>query len=138
MTYNISPKNIGEHFEKYGDFTFHKRDYAGWIYLVECLGIYKIGQAACVEKRIKQMESGNPFPINLIHTMNSYYFRDIEKVLLEKLVSYRIRNEWFKLPMFVVYQLCQIKDHIHPAQIAELRFDNEYKQNYDPRIRLKY
>ena len=69
------------------------------LYILECQGIYKIGIADNVNKRIKGMTTGNPFPINIITTykLGDTISREKEKQLHARFKNKHHLNEWFNL-----------------------------------------
>lgn len=70
------------------------------VYLIKDidLGLYKIGATKhTIDKRIKQLQTGNPSPIELIHT---YYTNDhfkVERMLHNYYKDKKYNNEWFQL-----------------------------------------
>ena len=61
-------------------------------------GLYKIGQANDLLKRIRSLNSQSPIQINLIHAANVERVNEKEKEVHYYLASYRVRGEWFNLP----------------------------------------
>ena len=113
----MSPLEILE----FNDYRFSKGA-IGFVYLVECLGLYKIGVTRNIESRLKSMDTDNPFKKKLIHCFKSYYYIDIEKCLQDKLRIKNVKNEWFDLSIDDIQTLIKIKDFTHPSQIASLYF----------------
>lgn len=72
----------------------HRKQKEGDLYMVECLGYYKIGIAIDVKERISNMQTGNPFPIRLVKTWPGR--ADLEREVHEMLDQYHHRGEWFK------------------------------------------
>ena len=67
-------------------------------------GIYKIGVTKKVEKRIKELQTGNPLKIELINFYESEHSYKIEKFLHKKYSHTKLtegfeylEGEWFKL-----------------------------------------
>lgn len=73
----------------------------GYVYLLAEWGgelRYKIGVTKNdVEKRVKQLKTGNSNDIKIIHTYQSNHYRKIEGMLHRKFNSVREAGEWFSL-----------------------------------------
>lgn len=80
----------------------------GFVYLVEYSGIYKIGKAVDVQKRLVSFAL-LPGPITLVHTFKSTQPRRAEIALHRKYELKRIRGEWFRLSGEDVADICSIK-----------------------------
>lgn len=89
----------------------------GYIYLLECEGKYKIGFSKDVDRRIKEL-SNNPFKINLVAKSkfleNAY---ELEQIIHEKLIDYRINGEWYNLNQEVLEDIKKM--------IINMRGENE-------------
>ena len=70
-----------------------------YVYLlkVSSEGIYKIGVSKDVNKRIKQLQTGNPETIYLINKFHSEYAYKIESVLHRRFKSKHVQGECFYL-----------------------------------------
>lgn len=73
-----------------------------YIYVLECMGFYKIGYAYDVKSRINSMQAGSPFILNHIFSEKVWNPRDAESRLHKILSDYKVRGEWFKLPKELV------------------------------------
>ena len=65
------------------------------LYIIQSdnFGAIKIGRSKDPQKRLKELQTGNPNKLKLIAT-----FKDkgwLEKILHEKLAKYRLNGEWF-------------------------------------------
>lgn len=69
-----------------------KRKYKTYILKDTISGLYKIGRALDVNKRIKFLSVANP-NLEIYHIIN----KDIETALHRKYSPFRIKSEWFKL-----------------------------------------
>lgn len=58
--------------------------------------LFKIGYSTNPKKRLSTLQTGNP-NISLLHTIHSK--RDLECVIHKNLSEYKIKNEWFKIPI---------------------------------------
>lgn len=69
------------------------------IYLIKLSesGYYKIGYSNNINKRIKELSTGNAENIDLIDSYYSVYYKEIEKFLHNTLKSKNIKGEWFDL-----------------------------------------
>jgi predicted GIY-YIG superfamily endonuclease len=69
----------------------------GYIYIVECEGLYKIGITKNVKKRISGMTTGNPFEIQVIKARIVQACRENEKMMHNKFRCKNKSGEWFDL-----------------------------------------
>ena len=69
------------------------------VYLLRTNDKYKIGIAKDVNKRIKQLQTGNSEEIELIETFESEYANKIEKALHNKYAYVNKIGEWFTLSL---------------------------------------
>lgn len=68
----------------------------GWVYIAKCENTYKIGWTGQdPEKRIANMRTGNPLPIELIGTIRGTIV--LESMLHRQFASKRSAGEWFFL-----------------------------------------
>jgi len=70
------------------------------VYLLANLdkGHYKIGiTSGPVEKRVKQLSTGNSEPIDIIHVFETDFHSKVEKTLHRKFHDKRLEGEWFML-----------------------------------------
>lgn len=67
------------------------------VYLLRTNNQYKIGIAKDVNKRIKQLQTGNSQEIELIDSFESEYANKIEKALHNKYSYVKESGEWFTL-----------------------------------------
>lgn len=67
------------------------------VYLIFSLneGEYKIGISKYPEKRIKQLQTGNPSELKILYTFKSELSSQIESALHRS--YYAVRGEWFSL-----------------------------------------
>ena len=73
----------------------------GWVYLLAEMGDnlrYKIGITKNpVEKRVKQLRTGNSDEIMIIHRYHSFNYKKIERMLHTKFKNDRMHIEWFTM-----------------------------------------
>lgn len=69
----------------------------GYVYLLKCCDTYKIGVGKNVEKRIKQLQTGNADIIYEVNKFPSNYPYKIEKVLHKRYNINNVEGEWFYL-----------------------------------------
>lgn len=67
------------------------------IYLIKAGDYTKIGIASDIDKRVRQLQTGNPLPLEVIFTCNVDNAKDIESKLHIKYYKVRMVGEWFKL-----------------------------------------
>lgn len=91
-----------------------------WIYLmsnIENPNIYKIGmtKAKDIDKRKKQLQTGNPNILFVNHAFETKYPFKVETMLHNKFAFKKILNEWFELDKNDVENFidtCQQFEHI--------------------------
>jgi hypothetical protein len=70
---------------------------SGYVYLLKCQDYYKIGIATDVQKRISGMQTGSPYPISLVASVQVDNPLSLEKELHAMYSSRHHRGEWFAL-----------------------------------------
>lgn len=72
----------------------------GTVYLIFDGELYKIGVTrGDIDKRIKKLQTGNPYNIILIDSYQTNFPFHIEKMLHARFVNQRVNNEWFDLSL---------------------------------------
>ena len=66
------------------------------VYLVRSNGLYKIGRTNDFPKRLKQMQTGNPYVIEPIRIYKTEHSAELESFLHNRLQQYHFRGEWFQ------------------------------------------
>lgn len=74
-----------------------KFNWYGYLYLLKCGGFYKIGFSATPRKRLRQLRTGSPVPIVVVHELKTAFYKNIEKDLHYKFAAKRGQGEWFRL-----------------------------------------
>jgi hypothetical protein len=69
-----------------------------FIYIIGCNEFVKIGIAANVHKRLKELQTGNPYPLRLYGHWKAGEAVKEEAALHALLAPHQERGEWFKLP----------------------------------------
>ena len=64
------------------------------VYFIRQSGFVKIGVSADPEKRIRELQTGNPEPLELLHTEGGGYHREAE--LHQRFADLWVNGEWFK------------------------------------------
>ena len=73
-----------------------KRDTSGFIYLLECNEYHKIGVSkTSVEQRVKALETGNPYDINIVFYKKVKNCYRAERNLHLRYKDFYHKNEWF-------------------------------------------
>lgn len=72
-----------------------KKQKAGFIYVLKCKNIYKIGYTKDVKYRMLQLDN-RPFECQLLLKIYSDDAYHIERNLHQKLNQYRVNGEWYK------------------------------------------
>lgn len=83
----------------------------GYVYLIESEnGVYKIGKAKDVDKRVNTFGVKLPIKTTLLHSFWSSQYSAAEKKLHEMFKDKRTHGEWFYLSREDVNSICAIKD----------------------------
>lgn len=72
---------------------------AAFVYLIKCGKLYKIGKAVDVDKRLKELSTGSAYPLTVKHKVTSLAAGKLESWLHRKFKPWRVRGEWFELPI---------------------------------------
>jgi len=70
---------------------------AGYIYLLESGGLYKIGRTANFQRRMVTYKTESPLPVKVISSFHTSDTIEAEESLLEEFKEKRERGEWFAL-----------------------------------------
>jgi len=106
-----------------------EQDLSGFVYLIEAVGVqrYKIGYSKEVYKRASNIQTSTPFEISVLYRYFSVDAPQLEKLLHEYYDAYRIRGEWFELPLSEVSKFLNIASELD--QGIELNTDLELWAN---------
>lgn len=66
------------------------------VYIVSCGDLIKIGVTNDIDKRVKTLQTGNPFPIVVEFVEQKRQAYKIESYLHRMFEQYRVQGEWFK------------------------------------------
>lgn len=69
----------------------------GYIYIVRCKKYHKIGIATDMHSRVKGLQTGNPFKIQLVRSKYVGSYKEKEKLMHDIFSSKSVRGEWFRL-----------------------------------------
>ena len=98
----------------------------GFVYLLESNNTYKIGMTnGSVEKRVQQLQTGNPHTINIVCCSEKVeYYKDYEKNLhlLYDNLKVRSNGEWFSLSGDDVEE---IEIFLETVNLTEVIIDND-------------
>lgn len=75
-------------------------------------GLYKIGIASDVQKRVAKLTSSIPYKIEIIHSFSAPSAFICEKNLHEKYKELRVKGEWFRLGKKEVEEIRSIKEFV--------------------------
>lgn len=86
-----------------------------FVYLIKSseTGYYKIGYSANPNQRLKQLQTGCPDKLDIIHTFESVRAKKLELALHNSFSYARKHNEWFDLSLedeFKFQSLCETID----------------------------
>jgi len=70
-----------------------------YIYILKCNNFYKIGIASNVKERIRQLQTGNPYPIEVknVFEVEEKWIGKFEQRLHNFAKDMNIQGEWFEL-----------------------------------------
>ena len=68
-----------------------------YLYLLEAGGQYKIGHARNVDRRIRALKAGCPFPLKKIYAFRLNDARGEERILHKHFANKVLHGEWFRL-----------------------------------------
>lgn len=69
------------------------------VYILESKGFYKIGKTQNLSVRIKSLQVGNPFGLNIAHVIFTDYHTKVERALHLIFGDSHTGNEWFNLSL---------------------------------------
>lgn len=74
--------------------------HSGFVYLIECGGVYKVGCTTNIDRRIRSHQSGLPFPVKLVAYFSSFDHPKDETRIHGFLAKYKVqgKKEWFDIP----------------------------------------
>jgi len=67
------------------------------VYVLECKGVYKIGKTGDLNKRMKALQTANPFGMQVAHVIFTEDHHKVEQALHLIFSNSREANEWFNL-----------------------------------------
>lgn len=85
---------------------------ANKLYIIECMGFYKIGVTSNLQNRLRAFQVGNPFEFKVRLLKNCEDCRCVERELHKTFESVRVRGEWFKLNEFDLDRAIQLVNHL--------------------------
>lgn len=74
----------------------------GFVYLIRQAetDLYKIGHTSYhPEKRLKELQTGNPQKLHLIEYYSTDHYQKVESLLHLKYKDYNVRQEWFRFDL---------------------------------------
>jgi hypothetical protein len=80
-------------------------DGSGFVYIIKCQDLVKVGIAASVESRLAALQVGNPYTLEVINSFASPEPALDERRLHCRLAKYHVRGEWFGIPDRVLDKL---------------------------------
>jgi hypothetical protein len=89
------------------------------LYLVKCERYHKIGNAINLNSYLNTMRNANPFDIELIDSVFTSDFADIELKLHNRFAAQLHRNEWFLLSKDDVEGILELFQAIRFKQLAK-------------------
>jgi len=86
------------------------RTYDNFVYLVHASGHWKLGVSQNVEQRLRELQTGCPFRVEIVKFWKSEHATKVERALHRRFAEHRMEGEWFKLPENSVTYLKGIDD----------------------------
>lgn len=77
-----------------------------YIISIKDSNLFKIGLTKDIEKRLKQLQTGNPFEYKLVEFFQTTKFKELEKTLHKKYKKNRYKNEWYILDGDELMEAC--------------------------------
>jgi Meiotically up-regulated gene 113 len=77
----------------------------GYVYAIQAEGqdLFKIGHTyQNPNDRLKQLQTGNPFKLNVYRSEPTYWPKETEKLYQDLLIDYRAQGEWFNVEPIVI------------------------------------
>lgn len=104
--------------------------YGGFVYLIECCGVYKIGCTQDLEKRLNGHQTALPGNVVLVASFPSVNHRADEARIHDLLVKYRVKGkkEWFSIPKSWLKRKDEWFYSQVEAKTQEQKEDEEYSQ----------
>lgn len=96
--FGIEPRNTPEE-------TILLSDGSGFVYIIKCHDLVKIGIAASVESRLSSLQTGNPYTLEVLNSFASREPELDERRLHSRFAKYHVRGEWFRIPDRVLDRL---------------------------------
>lgn len=83
-----------------------------YLYLIYDGTYTKIGFTNDTNKRLKQLQTGNPNRLNILYSLKTDLAEQIEYELLNKYSKYRLNGEWFKLENHIIGEIVIFLDSL--------------------------
>lgn len=74
-----------------------EKDWSGFVYVLHCNGVYKIGLSKDVSQRITEIQPVMPYPVTVVFVIETIDMRALEIQLHEQYAGKRLNGEWFAL-----------------------------------------
>jgi len=84
----------------------------GYIYLLQGVGVYKIGRTKSPKRRYSTLSVKLPFDVKIVHLIKTNDMASAEKYLHDKYQQKRVRGEWFKLSDSDIKETRQIESMV--------------------------
>jgi len=72
-------------------------NYKGYIYFIQCGELFKVGATVDVYRRLHNIQTCNPMPVELFHKIKSDNMRLTEKLFQDRFGRIQRCGEWFEL-----------------------------------------
>lgn len=87
-----------------------EKTYDDFVYLVHASGHWKLGVSQNVEQRLRELQTGCPFRVEIVKFWKSEQAAKVERALHRRFAEHRMEGEWFKLPESALTYLKGIDD----------------------------
>ncbi len=95
-----------------------KKDDLYFIQMTEAPYHFKIGRAKDPEKRLKQLQTGSPVKLKIVHVFKG--LGNKEKMLHEELRRWRLEGEWFASNRYSVGAIPdKLYEQINPEELMQ-------------------
>lgn len=87
------------------------RNGLGFVYLVECAGVFKIGISSDIRRRMRQIAAHCPRRLKVLHYVQTHMHNELELILHDRFKHRRSHGEWFLLDDEEAYAVYSLMNH---------------------------
>lgn len=99
LEFGCAKSSLSERIKKWNNGEIFIDNKESMVYIIQMgdFNIYKIGIADNPVKRIKQLQTGNPYKLKLVDSFYKWNARQVELRIHKRYNKYKMEGEWFKL-----------------------------------------